>query len=151
MDKSKQLIEPLGLDEEELHKGIEEIDVEDVEPITQLPKCISPRKSTAKVPKDPDSVKFMVSTPLLVEIVLFEGQLLAWIQNLKMEDWDLGDHDNFPQLVPSKYLKKVYYEESYIMRLEPMSWVAGVGRTVILNMLWVSHFSRTNINTIFVH
>jgi len=31
MDNSKQLTEPLDLDEEELRRGIEEIDVEEVE------------------------------------------------------------------------------------------------------------------------
>lgn len=39
-----------------------------------------------KVPKNPDSVKFMVSTPLLPKNVFFEGNLLAQIPYFKMED-----------------------------------------------------------------
>jgi len=103
------------------------------------------------VPKDPDNVKFIVSIPLLLESVLLEGNLLACITHLKMEDWDLGDHDKFPQLAPNKYLKKVYYEELDITRLEPMNWVAGFVGTGLLNMFWVPHFSHTNINTIYMH
>jgi len=49
---------------------------------------IPPQKATAKVPKYLDNMKFMVSTPLLLKCVLFEGNLLARILNLKMEDWD---------------------------------------------------------------
>jgi len=63
---------------------------------------MTPRKSMVKVPKDPDSMKFMVSMPLLLENVLFEGQLLNQIPILKVEDWDLGDHEKFPYLAPSK-------------------------------------------------
>jgi len=31
-----------------------------------------------------------------------------------------------------------------------MKWVASVGAARLLNMLWLLHFSRTNINTIYV-
>lgn len=57
----------------------------------------------AKVPKDPNSAKLMVSTPLLPESVFFEGNLLAQIPYLKMEYWDLGDLERFPKLAPRKY------------------------------------------------
>jgi len=86
MDKSKQPMEPLDLDEEELRGGIEILDSEEVEPITRFPKYIPPRKPMMKVPKDLDAMKFMVSTLLLPESVLFEGPLLGQIPNLKMED-----------------------------------------------------------------
>jgi len=59
-----------------------------------------------------------------------------------MEEWDLGDYVKFPQLELRKYLKKVYYEESDVTRLEPMKWVVEVECAVLLNMLWVQHFSR---------
>lgn len=103
------------------------------------------------MPKDPNNAKFIVSTPLLPESVLFEGNFLACIYNLKMEDWDLGDQDKFPQLASKKCLKKVYYEEFDVTCVEPMNWVAGFGIVMLLNMLWVLHFSHTNINIIFVH
>jgi len=148
MDRSKKMTEPLDLDEEQLHGGIREIDTEEADPITHPPPYIPPRKATAKAPKDLDSVKFMVSTPLLLENVLFEGNLLAHIPNMKMEDWDMGHHERFLQLAPSKYLKKVYYEESNITQLESMKWVAGVRGARLLNMLWVLYLSCTTINIV---
>lgn len=147
MDKSKQLMDPMDLGEEELHGGIEELDAKEFEPITRLPKYIPPRKPTTKVPKYPNNVKFMVSTLLLPENVLFQGPLLGQILNLKMEDFY---HVKFPQLAPSKYLKEVYYEDVSITCLELVNWVVGFGGTGFLNMLWVLHFSRTNITTICV-
>jgi len=65
IDKSKQLTEPLDLDEEELCAGIEDNHAEEVEPITWLPKYIPPQKAIAKVLKDLNNEKFMVSTPSL--------------------------------------------------------------------------------------
>jgi len=40
MDKEIQPYEPLDHDEEEVHDVIEELDYEEVEPITRLPKYI---------------------------------------------------------------------------------------------------------------
>jgi len=79
-------MKPLYLDEEELTMGIEEIDAEEAKLITHLPPYIPLRKSMDKVPRDPDSAKFMVSTPLLPKNMPFEGNLLARIPYLKMED-----------------------------------------------------------------
>lgn len=42
MDKSQQSHDPLDLDEEELHAGIEEMDAKEDEPIAWLPKYIPP-------------------------------------------------------------------------------------------------------------
>lgn len=86
MDRNKWSIEPLYFYEEDLTMGIEEIDADEAMLITQLPPYIPLRKSTTKITKDPDSTKFMVSTPFLVENVPFEGNLLAIILYLNMED-----------------------------------------------------------------
>lgn len=92
----------------------------------------------------------MVSTPLLLKKVVFEGMLLGPIPILKMEDWDLADHEKFLQLVSNKYLDKIYYEETEVTWLEPMKWVVGVDKVRLLNILWVSHFNRMIINTVCV-
>jgi len=76
--------------------GTEDIDADEVVPITHLPFYIPPTKSIAKVTKDPNSVKFQVSTPMVLKNVPSEGNFLARIPYLKMEDWDLGDHAKFP-------------------------------------------------------
>ncbi|MCY6524806.1 hypothetical protein, partial [Actinobacillus pleuropneumoniae] len=51
--------------EGEASQGTKDVDVEGAEPITNLPQYIPPRKGKAKIPKDPDSQKFFISTPLL--------------------------------------------------------------------------------------
>lgn len=68
------------------------MDAQEVELMTRLSKYIPPHKGTTKVPKDSDNVKFMISTPLLLKKVVFEGVFLGHILMLKLEDWDVGDH-----------------------------------------------------------
>lgn len=114
MDKEIQPYEPLDHDEEEVHDVIEELDYEEVEPITRLPKYIPSWKGKANIPRDSDSRKFMVSTSLLPEKIPFEGTLLGCIPTLKMEDRDLVDHKKFPHLVTNKYLARIYYETRVI-------------------------------------
>lgn len=89
MDRSQQLTKPMDLSEEELCGGIEDIDVEEGEPMTQLLKHIPPHKAITKVPKDPENVKFMVTTQKLLKKVVFEGTLLAYILTLK---WRIGTY-----------------------------------------------------------
>lgn len=55
------------LDEEEMNVGIEDISVEGMEPISCFSSYIPPQKPTAKVTRDPDSVKFKVFTSLLLK------------------------------------------------------------------------------------
>jgi len=68
MDRTKKPIECLDLDEEDTIMGIEEIDADEAVSINRLPPYIPPRKYTTKVNKDPNSIKFMVSTPFLLEM-----------------------------------------------------------------------------------
>ena len=90
----------------------------------------------------------MVSTPLLPEKVEFEGTKLARIPILKIKDWDLTDHERFPHLVTSKYMTKIYYEETRVTWLEPMKWVRGVEQVGLLHMLCVPNFHRSIINMV---
>lgn len=62
----------------------------------------------------------------------------------------MGDHVKLPKLAQRKYIKKVYYEESEVTPLELVKWVVGVGCVGLLNMLQVSHFSCSSINTVCV-
>ena len=57
--------------------GIENINAEDAKPISRLSPYTPPGKSTAKVTKDPDSLKFKVFMPFLLEEVPVERDLLA--------------------------------------------------------------------------
>jgi len=66
--------------------GVEYIDVEEVVLITLLPPYVTPRKSTAKVTKDPEFEKYKVFIPFLLEDIHVEGNLLARVPFFKMED-----------------------------------------------------------------
>lgn len=96
--------------EEEEYQDIEELDAEEAKLISRLPEYIPPQKGRTKVTKDPDSRKFIVSTPLFLEHVEFEGTTLVHIPVLKMEDWDLENHDRFSHLATNMYMTKIYYE-----------------------------------------
>lgn len=91
-----------------------------------LPEYIPPWKGKTKVTKDPDLGKFGVSTPLMLEQVTFKGPRLAYILLLKMEDWDLVDHETFPHLATHKYTMNIYYYEARVIYLEPMQWVHDI-------------------------
>jgi len=69
--------------------------------MSNFPPYMSPRKPTAKVTKDPDSIKYKIFTPMLLEEVPIEGELLAKVPHLCMEDWDLNDRNKYPQFDPN--------------------------------------------------
>jgi len=50
---------------------VADLDADEDEPLTRLSMYIPPWKWKVKVTKAPDSGKFMVSTPLLLEEVVF--------------------------------------------------------------------------------
>lgn len=141
-------MEPQDLDEKEMAGGFEDINVDKVELISRFPPYMPPRNPTVKVTKNPNSIKYKVFSPLLLEEVPIEGELLARVPHLCMEDWYLNYCNKYPQFEPNKYLQSIYYEEAGVIRVEPMKWVVGIQDVGLLNMLYVPHFGRNNINTI---
>lgn len=111
-----------------------------------IPLC----KGKVKVPKDLDPRKFLLNTPLLPDNITFEGPRLARIPHLKLEHWDLVDHEKFPHLATENYMKRVFYKESGVTALELVEWIRGVDQSGLLNLLWVSHYHCFNINMIVI-
>jgi len=70
-------MEPWDFDREEMSVGVDHIIAKGMQPISQLPPCIPPRKPTTKVSMDPNSMKFNVFTLFLLEEVPIHGELLA--------------------------------------------------------------------------
>lgn len=124
--KDKQLEKVVVL---EAAEGAEDIDAEGVDPISELPEYIPSRKGKVKVTKDSNVEKFVIYMPLLLENITFEGPRLAWVPLLKMEDWDLADHERFPHLMTNNYMKWVYYKDSDVTVLEPLEWIHGVNKS----------------------
>lgn len=82
----------------EAEQGTEDIDAEVAKPLTKFPEYIPSQKGKAKVPKDLDSNKFLLHTPLFPEHITFEGMRLVQVPLLKMEDWDMANHEQLPHL-----------------------------------------------------
>lgn len=101
LEKQKQLMEPQDSDVEEVVGGVEDIDTKYVESILRLPTYMSPQNPTSKVIRDLDFIKFKVFTPFLPNEVLVEGELLAKVPQLRMEDWDLNDQRKYPHSTPT--------------------------------------------------
>lgn len=134
----------------EAKEGVEDIDTVGVEPISKLPNYIPPCKGKVKVPEEPGVGKFLLNMPLLLEGINFEGPCLARIPHLKLEDWDLADHERFPHLAIETYMERIYYKESSVTTLEHVEWIHEVNQSGLLNLLWVPHYHRSNINLIFI-
>lgn len=148
--KDKQPGRVVNLEVEE-GQGIEDINVEGMELLTKFPDYIGPCKGKSKVTKDPDSNKFFISMPLLQEQVPFEIPCLARIPLLNVEDWDLVDHERFPHLATTNYMKCAYYPDSGVTELEIVEWIHRVENLGLLNLLWVHHYHCTTINKNCVH
>lgn len=69
---------------------------------------------------------------------------------LKLEDWDLTDHEKFPRLAIHKYMTKIYYEEMGLTQFEPMKWVHSVEQAGLLYILLMKHYHHSAINTVCV-
>lgn len=134
----------------EAEEGTKDIYSEGMESISKLLDYIPPRKGKVKVTEDPDAGKFLLKMPLLPQSITYEGPRLVWIPHLKMEDWDLVDHERFPHLATKNYMKQVYYKEFGVTALEPVEWIRGVNQSRLLNLLWVPHYHCSNINIIAI-
>ena len=62
---------------------------------------------------------------------------------MKLEDWDLADHEKFPHLVIEQLMRYIIDMNSGMTALEPQRWLRGVDKARFLNLLWVLHYNRT--------
>ena len=86
------------MDDEDLGVEVEEVEVEGYDPITKLLEYIPLCKGKTKVPKDIEESKVALHIPLLSENIVFEGPCLGQVPLLKLEDWDIVDHEKFSHL-----------------------------------------------------
>ena len=74
------------MDDEDLGIDVEEVEVQDADPITRLLEYIPPCKGKTKVPKDIDESKVPLQTPPLLDEIVFEGPCLGQVPLLKLKD-----------------------------------------------------------------
>lgn len=113
-DKGKLVNIEIDDEEEDLQDFVEEIEPdeemeEDIQPVrttAKLPKYVPPRRGKAKVPKGMDAIKSTLETPLLQDVILFEGSILGRVPTMIFEDWYLADIEKFPHLETSQLMKQ---------------------------------------------
>lgn len=135
----------------EAKEGIEDIDIDKVDHILKLPEYIPSCQGKVKVLKDLDEGQFLLNTPLLPENITFQGSRLVCIPHLKLEYWDLGDIEWFPQLAIDTFVKQFFYKEFGVTMLELVEWIRGVNKAGLLNLLWVPHYHHTPISVIVIN
>jgi len=101
------------------------------------------------VPKDIDESKSTLQTPLLPDDIVFEGPHLWQVHVLKFKDWDLTDHEKFPHLVTEYLMCQLIDTTAGTIELVPWTWLKGVEKVGLLNLLSVPHYHRAPV-TIFV-
>jgi len=115
-----------------------------------LPKYVPLRKPKSKVPKDNDEIKTPLQTPLLLDEITFESPRLAWVLILKLEYWDLADHEKFSHLATEQLMHRIIDTTTMMIALEPQKWLRGVKKARLLNLLWVPHYNRTPVTVLVI-
>lgn len=88
-------------------------------PITRLQEYVPSRKPKTKVQKDIDESKTPLQTPLLPDEIFFNGRCLARVILLKLEDWDLVNHERFPHLAFKNMMCRIIDTNTGMTALEP--------------------------------
>lgn len=102
------------------------------------------------MPKDINERKVPLQTPLLSDEIIFEGPRLGWVPLLKLEDWDLANHQKFPYLMTEQLMHHIIDTTIGMTTLEPWKWLRGVDKVGLLNLLWVSHYSLAPITVLVI-
>jgi len=80
--------------EEEVEKGQMEIDGATFP--SPLPPYIPPKKPYEKLVKESKDAKYDIFTTLMLESMLFNGETLGMILQLKFTDYDFNDRKKYP-------------------------------------------------------
>jgi len=75
-------------------------------PFTSIPAYLNLRLSGVPDIQLTKNTKYSILLPLMSEDVIEEGALLGHIQNLKYQDYNLQDHEKFPQFQANQYMCK---------------------------------------------
>jgi hypothetical protein len=87
--------------------------------------------------------KYPLVEPEIPPGVIVEEDMLGLVPNLKYADHDITDEKKFPELAPSKYLKKYINAETQMIVIEPQTWETGLEKVGILNLFDIPHFGRS--------
>ncbi|CAA3018923.1 Hypothetical predicted protein [Olea europaea subsp. europaea] len=111
------------MDDEDVGVKVEEVEARGADPIMRFPEHVPTCKPMSKVPKDIDESKTPLQTPLLLEEIVFDDPHLARVPILKLEDWDLVDHEKFLHLVTEELMHHIIDTNTRMTTLEPWRWL----------------------------
>ncbi len=69
---------------------------------------------------------------------------------LKLEYWDLVDHEKFPHLATEKLMCHIIDINMGMTTLEPWRWLKGVEKAGFLNLLWVPQYNYTSVTVLVI-
>lgn len=98
LESEEEEIEDIPRDDEDLRVEMKDIEAQGAKPVTKLPEYLPLPKGMTKVPKDIDTSKVPLKSPLLPDEIFFEGLCFGRVPLLKLEDWDLADCGKFLRL-----------------------------------------------------
>jgi hypothetical protein len=73
-----------------------------------------------------------------------EGSLLGYMNDLKLQDYNLLDHIKFPQFQVDQYMAMTVNPTTKVEALTPQAWIALLQPLGLLNLLQIPHFGRSN-------
>lgn len=107
LEPEEEDIEDIPMNDEDVGVEVEEVETHGADPITRLLEYIPLCNPKTKVSKDIDKSKTPLQTPLLPNEIFFDGLHLARVLLLKLEDWDLANHKNFPHLETEQLMRRI--------------------------------------------
>lgn len=69
---------------------------------------------------------------------------------MKIKDWYLADHENFPHLGTKQLMHCIIDTKTGMNTLLPWKWLRGVEKKTLLNLLLVSHYNCTLVTVLVI-
>jgi hypothetical protein len=107
--------------------------------LSVLPDYIPPLAGVVSHDSIPHEFTYMLITAYLLKGIRAVGPQLGLILDLKINNFNLGDRNNYSLLTPHRYLTKMTEKK---LKIFPQSWIKEITRSTILNVRNIPHFDR---------
>ena len=91
-----------------------------------LPAYVCPLRHKAPKVQLSANAKYIVPLPPMSEDVDEEGSLLGYVNDLKYQDYNLLDHNKFPQFQVDQYMTMNMKPTTKVEALTPQTWIASL-------------------------
>jgi hypothetical protein len=104
-----------------------------------LPDYILPLAGMVSRESVPHDFDYTLITVYLLKGIRTVGLQLGLIPDLKINDFNLGDMNNYALLALYRYLTKTTGKK---LNIDPQPWIKEIARSTILNFMKIPHFDR---------